>query len=95
MNGTEKVRDSVQNIQTLAKEVRDQLHFQRAATSEINKSLQQASNLSQSLCRQSNEVSQVCEESQRAARAVLEESAQVASQANDLQQHSQKLLLKV
>lgn len=95
LNGTEKVRDSVQNIQTLAKEVRDQLHFQRAATSEINKSLQQASNLSQSLCRQSNEVSQVCEESQRAARAVLEESAQVASQANDLQQHSQKLLLKV
>lgn len=95
LSGTDNVRDSVQNIQTLAKEVRDQLHFQRAATSEISKSLQQASNLSQSLCRQSNEVSQVCEESQRAARAVLEESAQVARQANDLQQHSQKLLLKV
>lgn len=95
LNGTEKVRDSVNNIQTLAKEVRDQLHFQRAATSEINKSLQEASNLSQALCRQSNEVSQVCEESQRAAQAVLEESAQVASQANDLQEHSQKLLLKV
>ena len=95
LNGTEKVRDSVQNIQTLAKEVRDQLHFQRAATSEINKSLQEASNLSQSLCRQSNQVSQVCEESLRAARAVLDESAQVASQANALQEHSQKLLLKV
>ena len=93
LNGTEKVRDSVQNIQTLAKEVRDQLHFQRGATSEINKSLQEASNLSQSLCRQSNQVSQLCEES--LARAVLEESAQVASQANDLQEHSQKLLLKV
>lgn len=93
--GTDKVRDSVQNIQTLAKEVRDQLHFQRAATSEINKSLQEASSLAQSLCWQSNQVSQVCDESQRAARAVLDESAQVARQANDLQEHSQKLLQKV
>ncbi|MBS2038852.1 hypothetical protein JST97_27975 [bacterium] len=93
--GTEKVSESVRNIQTLASEVRDQLQFQRAATSEINQSLHQASTLSQGLCRQSDQVSQSCEESQQAARAVLEEAGQVAWQANELQIHSQKLLVKV
>ncbi|MFN8610739.1 MAG: methyl-accepting chemotaxis protein [Vulcanimicrobiota bacterium] len=95
LTGTEKVRDSVQNIRTLANEVRDQLHFQRSATSEINQSLHQASSLSMSLCRQSDQVSQGCEQSQQAARAVQAEADRVAEQANDLQVHSQKLLLKV
>lgn len=95
LSGTEKVRDSVSNICTLAGEVRDQLHFQRAATSEINQSLHKASSLSQALCRQSDQVSRGCAESQQAAQAVLQEADRVAGQAQDLQTHSQKLLLKV
>lgn len=95
LGGTENAGTSVLHIQTMAGEVKEQLTYQRAATRDINLSLHQATELSRMLCERSERVTVACTEGRAAARAVLDESSEVAQQAQALRSHSEKLLAKV